>query len=149
VSLLRLLLPLLPELLRLLPEAPHATQHLGRGLAVRAAIVLIPLLLLLLLTAAFFAIAAAYMALAEALSPPAAAAIMALALCGLVGLEAAVVIALNRAAERRRAQAAQRAREDLMQPLEEAGRLIGAKPLPSVLLAMAAGTLVALWGRRR
>jgi small-conductance mechanosensitive channel len=148
VSLLRLLLPLLPELLRLLPEAPHATQHLGRGLAVRAAIVLIPLLLLLL-TAAFFAIAAAYMALAEALSPPAAAAIMALALCGLVGLEAAVVIALNRAAERRRAQAAQRAREDLMQPLEEAGRLIGAKPLPSVLLAMAAGTLVALWGRRR
>jgi hypothetical protein len=146
VSLLRLLLPLLPELLRLLPEAPHATQHLGRGLAVRAAIVLIPLLLL---TAAFFAIAAAYMALAEALSPPAAAAIMALALCGLVGLEAAVVIALNRAAERRRAQAAQRAREDLMQPLEEAGRLIGAKPLPSVLLAMAAGTLVALWGRRR
>jgi small-conductance mechanosensitive channel len=147
VSLLRLLLPLLPELLRLLPEAPHATQHLGRGLAVRAAIVLIPLLLLL--TAAFFAIAAAYMALAEALSPPAAAAIMALALCGLVGLEAAVVIALNRAAERRRAQAAQRAREDLMQPLEEAGRLIGAKPLPSVLLAMAAGTLVALWGRRR
>jgi small-conductance mechanosensitive channel len=147
VSLLRLLLPLLPELLRLLPEAPHATQHLGRGLAVRAAIVLIPLLLLL--TAAFFAIAAAYMALAEALSPPAAAAIMALALCGLVGLEAAVVIALNRAAERRRAQAAQRAREDLMQPLEEAERLIGAKPLPSVLLAMAAGTLVALWGRRR
>jgi len=147
VSLLRLLLPLLPELLRFLPEAPHATQHLGRGLAVRAAIVLIPLLLLL--TAAFFAIAAAYMALAEALSPPAAAAIMALALCGLAGLEAAVVIALNRAAEKRRAQAAQRAREELLQPLEEAGRLIGAKPLPSVLVAMAAGTLVALLGRRR
>ena len=147
MSLLRLLLPLLPELLRLLPEAPHATQHLGRDLALRAALVLIPVLLLL--TAACFAIAAAYMALAESLSPPVAATIMALALCGLAGLEAAVVIALNRAAEKRRAQAAQRAREDLMQPLEEAGRLIGAKPLPSVLLAMAAGTLVALWGRRR
>jgi hypothetical protein len=143
---LSLLLPLLPELLRLLPEAPQATQHFRRGLALRAALVLTPVLLLF--AAACFGIAAAYMALADALSPPTAAAIVALALCGLAGLEAMVVIALNRAADKRRAQAAQRAREELLQPLDEVGRLIGTKPLPSVLVAMAAGILVALLGRR-
>ena len=90
------------------------------------------------------------MALADALSPPAAAAIVGAGLCVLAGLEAAVVLALDRAAEARRAAGgARRAGEALLAPLQEAGRLIGAKPLPSVLLAVAAGAVVALLRRRR
>ena len=147
MNLLRLLLPLLPALLRLVPEAPQATHHLGRRLAVRTALVLIPVVLLL--GAACFAVAAVYMALAVALSPPAAAAIVAAGLCVLAGLEAAIVLALDRAAEARRAQAARDAREGLLAPLQEAGKLIAAKPLPSVLLAVAAGAVVALLSRRR
>ena len=116
-------------------------------MALRVALVLIPVLLLLV--AASFAIAALYMVLADALSPPAAAAIVALILCGLVGLEAILVIALERVNDNRQAQAAQRAREQLLDPLEEVGRLIRAKPLPSVLVAMVAGALVTLLGRRR
>ena len=99
--------------------------------------------------AAAFAIAALYMALAETLSPPAAAGIVALILCFLVGLEAIVVLVLDRAAENGRAQAARREREQMPEPLEEVGRLIRTKPLASVLVAAAAGTLVALLGRRR
>ena len=133
MNLLRLLLPLLPALLRLVPEAPQATHHLGRRLAVRTALVLIPVVLLL--AAAYFAVATVYMALAVALS--------------VAGLEAAIVLALDRAAEARRAQAARDAREGLLAPLQEAGKLIAAKPLPSVLLAVAAGAVVALLSRRR
>ena len=148
MSLLQQLLPFLPALLKLLPaDARSQPRHVWRRLALRIALILIPVLLLLV--AAAFAIAALYMALAEALSPPAAAAIVALILCLLVGLEAIVVLALDRAAEDRRAEAAQRAREQMLEPLEEVGRLIQAKPLASVLVAAAVGTVVALLGRRR
>lgn len=148
MSLLRQLLPLLPALLKLLPaDVQSPPRHVWRRLALRVALILIPVLLLLV--AAAFAIAALYMALAETLSPPAAAAIVALILCLLVGLEAIVVLTLDRAAEDRRTEAAQRAREQMLEPLEEVGRLIQAKPLASVLVAAAAGTVVALLGRRR
>lgn len=144
MSLLRLLLPLLPVLLKLLPEATQATGHLGRKLVLRVALVLIPVLLLLV--AACFAVAAIYLALAEAWSRPAAAALVALGLCVLAGLEAIVVIALDRARQVRRAQAS---RDAMLLPLQEAGKLIAAKPLPSVLVAAVAGALVALLVRRR
>ena len=148
MSLLQQLLPLLPALLKLLPaDAPAPRRHFWRRLALRVALILIPVLLLLV--AAAFAIAALYMALAETLSPPAAAGIVALILCFLVGLEAIVVLVLDRAAENGRAQAARREREQMPEPLEEVGRLIRTKPLASVLVAAAAGTLVALLGRRR
>ena len=148
MSLLRQLLPLLPTLLKLLPtDTPAPPRHFWRRLALRVALILIPVLLLLV--AAAFAIAALYMALAETLSPPAAAGIVALILCVLVGLEAIVVLVLDRAAENGRAQAARREREQMPEPLEEVGRLIRTKPLASVLVAAAAGTLVALLGRRR
>lgn len=144
MRLLRLLLPLLPVLLKLLPEATQATGHLGRKLVLRVALVLIPVLLLLV--AACFAVAAIYLALAEAWSRPAAAALVALGLCVLAGLEAIVVIALDRARQVRRAQAS---RDAMLLPLQEAGKLIAAKPLPSVLVAAVAGALVALLVRRR
>lgn len=144
MSVLRLLVPLLPALLKLLPEATQATGHFGRALALRVALVLIPVLLLLV--AACFAVAAIYLALAEAWSPPAAAALVALGLCVLAGLEAVVVIALDRARQVRRAEAS---REAMLLPLQEAGKLIAAKPLPSVLVAAVAGALVALLARRR
>ena len=148
MSLLQQLLPLLPALLKLLPvDTPAPQRHFWRRLALRAALILVPVLLLLV--AAAFALAALYMALAEAMSPSAAAAIVALILCLLVGLEAILVIALDRASDNRRAQAAQQARERMAEPLEEVGRLIRAKPVGSVLVAAAAGTLVALLGRRR
>ena len=148
MSLLQQLLPLLPALLKLLPaDARSQPRHVWRRLALRVALILIPVLLLLV--AAAFAIAALYMVLAETLSPPAAAGIVALILCVLVGLEAIVVLVLDRAAESRRAEAAQRERERMLEPLKEVGRLIEAKPLASVLVAAAAGTLIALLGRRR
>ena len=148
MSLLQQLLPLLPALLKLLPaDTPAPPRHFWRRLALRVALILIPVLLLLV--AAAFAITALYMVLAETLSPPAAAGIVALILCVLVGLEAIVVLVLDRAAENGRAQAARREREQMPEPLEEVGRLIRTKPLASVLVAAAAGTLVALLGRRR
>jgi hypothetical protein len=147
VSLLRLLLPLLPTLLNLLSEAPQAPRQLARRLALRAALILIPVALLLV--GAGFAVAAAYLALAEALSPAAAAAIVALVMCLLAGLEAAVVIAMDRAATRQRAQSARNGRAELLAPLQEVGRLIEAKPLSSVLVAAAAGAVVAVLTRRR
>jgi hypothetical protein len=138
---------LLRLLLALLPEVPQATYPLGRRLALRAALILIPVLLLL--GAACFAIAAAYLALAAALSPPAAAAIIALAL-GLLGvLEAVTVIALDRSAEERTARAARAARQSLLAPVEEAERQIAARPITSVLAAMAAGAVAAWLLRRR
>lgn len=147
MNLLRLLLPLLPALLKLLPEAQQTTRHLGRRVALRAVLILIPVLLLLI--AAGFAIAAAYMALAAALTPHAAAAIMALALTLIAALEATVLLIRDRSAGQRRAEAARAARASMLQPLEEVGRQIGAKPVQSVLLAAAAGAVVAMLGRRR
>ena len=113
----------------------------------RAALILIPVLLLL--GAACFAIAAAYLALAAALSPPAAAAIIALALGLLAVLEAVTVIALDRSAEERTARAARAARQSLLAPVEEAERQIAARPITSVLAAMAAGAVAAWLLRRR
>lgn len=147
MSLLRLLLPLLPALLKLLPEAQQTTRHLGRRMALRAVLILIPVLLLVI--AAGFAIAAAYMALAAALSPHAAAAIMALALTLIAALEATVLLVRDRSTEQRRAEAARAARASMLLPLQEVGRQIGAKPVQSVLLAAAAGAVIALLGRRR
>lgn len=138
---------LLRLLLALLPEVPQATYPLGRRLALRAALILIPVLLLL--GAACFAIAAAYLALAAALSPPAAAAIIALALGLLAVLEAVTVIALDRSAEERTARAARAARQSLLAPVEEAERQIAARPITSVLAAMAAGAVAAWLLRRR
>jgi ElaB/YqjD/DUF883 family membrane-anchored ribosome-binding protein len=57
-----------------------------------------------------------------------------------------VVIALDRTRQVRRAKAS---RDAMLLPLQEAGRLIAAKPLPSVLVAAVAGALVALLVRRR
>ena len=146
MSLLRLLLPLLPTLLKLLPDAAQVPRRFGRRLALRTALILIPVLLLLV--GAGFALAAAYMVLADVLSPPAAAAIVALALCLLAGLEALIVMALDREAEGRRVQAARDTRAELLAPLEELGRQIEARPLQSVLLAAAIGAVVAWLGRR-
>ena len=147
MSLLRLLLPLLPTLLKLLPETPRAPRQLGRRLALRTALILIPVLLLLV--GAGFAVAAVYLALAEALSPAAAAGIVALAMCLLAGLEAAVVIAVDRAAVRRRSLASRDARAELLAPIQQIGRVIEAKPLPSVLAAAAVGLVLALLSPRR
>ena len=147
MSLLRLLLPLLPSLLQLLPAEQRPTRHLGRRLALRAALIVVPVILLI--AAAIFAVAALYMALAEALSPAAAAGIVALALCLLAAVEAAIVLYLERVNEARQAQAAREARDSLTHSMESVGRLIVAKPVPSVLIAAAAGALVALLSRRR
>ena len=147
MNLLRVLLPLLPSLLRLLPEEQRPARHLGRRIALRAALIVVPLMLLL--AAAVFAVAALYLALAEALSPAAAAGIVALVLCLIAAVEAAIVLYLERVTEARQAQAARANRDQLMQTLEGAGRVIAAKPVPSVLVAAAAGALVALLSRRR
>ena len=47
----------------------------------------------------------------------------------------------------RRAEAARGSPGRALQPLQEVGRQIGAKPVQSVLLAAAAGAVVALLGR--
>lgn len=144
---MRLLLLLLPTLLTLLPEPPQAARQLGRRLALRVALVLIPLLLVLV--AACFTVAALDMALADCLSPSAAVAIVALALCLLAALETVVVVALDSASQGRRAQAARDAQASLLVPLQDVGRPIGGKPLPSVLAAVVVGTVVAWVVRRR
>ena len=54
-------------------------------------------------------------------------------------LEAVTVIALDRSAEERAARAARAARQSLLAPVEEAERQIAARPITSVLAAMAAG----------
>lgn len=147
MNFLRLLLPLLPTLLKLLPEAQQATtHHLARRLMLHAALIAIPVLLLLLAFA--FASAAAFMALETAVSPHAAAAIMALGLCCLAALVAVALILLDRAAERRREQALAVARANALAPLHEASRLIAGKPLQSMALAAAAGVVLAWLGRR-
>ncbi|MFZ1431311.1 MAG: hypothetical protein WAS21_31700 [Geminicoccaceae bacterium] len=147
MNFLRLLLPLLPTLLKLLPEVQQATtHHLARRLMLHAALIAIPVLLLLLAFA--FASAASFMALETVVSPHAAAAIMALGLCGLAALVAVVLILLDRAAERRREQALATARASALAPLHEAGRLIANKPLQSMALAAAAGVVLAWLGRR-
>jgi hypothetical protein len=147
VSFLRLLLPLLPTLLKLLPEVQQATtHHLARRLMLHAALIAIPVLLLLLAFA--FASAAAFMALETVVSPHAAAAIMALGLCCLAALVAVVLILLDRAAERRREQALAVTRANALAPLHEASRLIASKPLQSMALAAAAGVVLAWLGRR-
>lgn len=147
MNLLRLLIPLLPTLLGLLPEAKLGTGSFARRLALHAE--LIAVIAVLLVTAFGFAVAAAYMALAAALTPHAAAAIMALSLCLLAGMAAVALFALNRTAERRRAQAMEAARDRALLPLQELGRQIGAKPVQSLALAAAAGALAAWLGRRR
>lgn len=147
MNLIRLLLPLVPSLLQLLPVEQLPKRHLARRLALRAALIVVPLILLL--AAAVFAVAALYMALAEALSPAAAAGILALVLCLVAAVEAAIVLYLERVTEARQAGAARESREHLAHSLEGAGRLIAAKPVPSVLVAVAAGALVALLARRR
>lgn len=146
MNFLRLLLPLLPSLLKLLPEAQQATHHLTRRLILHAALIAIPVMLLLLAFA--FAAAAAFMALETVVSPHVAAVVMALSLCVLAALVAAVLIVLDRAAESRRQRALAAAQANLLAPLHEAGRLVGSKPLQSVLLAAAAG-VVAAWLVRR
>ena len=147
MSLLRLLLPLLPTLLRVLPEARQVTHYVGRRLVLRSALLLIPVLLLLV--AAGFAIAAVYLTLAARVSPPAAAGLVALGLALLAGIEALVVIALDRMAERRREQSARAMRDELLAPLHQVERQIGARPLSSVLVAAVVGAVVAsLQGRR-
>jgi ElaB/YqjD/DUF883 family membrane-anchored ribosome-binding protein len=70
-------------------------------------------------------------------------------MCLLAGLEAAVVIALDRSAERQRAQAARNARAELLAPLQQVGRAIEAKPLASVVVAAAIGVILALLAPRR
>ena len=147
MNLLRLLLPLLPSLLQLLPAEQRPARHLGRRLALRAALIVVPVILLT--AGAIFAVAALYMALADALSPAAAAGIVALALCLLAAAEAAIVLHLERASEARQAQAAREARDDLAQSMASVGRLIAAKPMPSVLIAAAAGAVIAILSRRR
>jgi hypothetical protein len=147
VKLLRLLLPLLPTLLGLLPEARQGTLNFGRRLALNAELVAVAVVLLA--TAFGFAVAAAYMALAAALTPPAAAAIVALGLALLAGLAVLALLAVNRAGDRRRAQALNAAREQALAPLNELGRQIGARPLQSLAIAAAVGMVTAWLGRRR
>lgn len=147
MNFLRLLLPLLPTLLKLLPEVQQATtHHFARRMMLHAALIAIPVLLLLL--AFGFASAAAFMALETVVSPHAAAAIMALGLSCMAALVALVLILVDRAAERRREQALAIARANALAPLHEAGRLIADKPLQSMALAAAGGVLLAWLARR-
>jgi hypothetical protein len=147
VKLLRLLLPLLPTLLGLLPEARQGTLNFGRRLALNAELVAVAVVLIA--TAFGFAVAAAYMVLAAALTPHAAAAIMALGLDLLAGLAVVALLAVNRAGDRRRAQALNAAREQALAPLNELGRQIGARPLQSLAIAAAVGMVTTWLGRRR
>lgn len=144
---LPLLLSLAPSLLQLLPGEREAARALARRMAVRA--VLTGLMALLLLVAAGFVVAAAYMALAQAYGPPLGAALVA---CGLVVLAfacAAGMALLQRPAGRPPGAASWDAtRAAAMAPLDELKRHVETKPVQSVLIAAAAGALVALLRRR-
>jgi hypothetical protein len=145
VSLLRLLLPLLPEILQLLPEARLESRRLTRRFALQAELILA--LTLILVAATGFAVAAGYMALAEALSPAAAAAIVALCLCFVALLVGMTLMLLNRQWEARRARAPNGGNSLL--PLAELARQVEAKPVQSIVIAAAIGLIVASLGRRR
>ena len=147
MNLLRLLLPLQPTLLGLLPEAQRGPRKLARRWALHAE--LVAAVAILLLTAFGFAVAASYMALAASLTPHTAAAIVALGLCLLAGGAAGILYAINRKSAQRRAEAMQAARERALLPVQELGRQIGRQPLQSVLIAAAAGVVLSWLGRRR
>lgn len=144
---LPLLVSLAPQLLQLLPGEREAARAMARRMAIRA--VLGTLMVLLLLVAAGFALAGAYMALAGHYGPPAGAGILAAGLV-LLALLCAVGMALgDRPASRTPGSATWDAtRAAALAPLDELKRTVESKPVQSVLVAAAAGALLALLRRR-
>ncbi len=146
MNLLRLLLPLLPELVKLLPGARQEARRMTRRFVLEAELAVA--LVLLLLLAAGFAIAAAYMTLAAALTPPAAAAIMALCLLVLGLMVGGVLALLHRDWAMRGARTRDDAGDVAYKELARLGRQIEAKPVQSVLIAAVVGVVAASLGRR-
>ena len=144
---LPLLVSLAPQLLQLLPGEREAARAMARRMAIRAA--LGTLMVLLLLVAAGFALAGAYMALAGHYGPPAGAGILAAGLV-LLALLCAVGMALgDRPASRTPGSATwDSTRAAALAPLDELKRTVESKPVQSVLVAAAAGALLALLRRR-
>jgi hypothetical protein len=150
--LLRLLVPLLPTLLRLLPSEQGRERvrriTLRVGLTAAAGV--------LAVIAFAFALAAFYMAMATVLTPPAAAAVVAFALL----LLALLLVLIGVLAARRPVRAATvhgQAPVVSREGLESAGlaaltsvvRQIERKPVESVLIATVLGMVVSLFNRRR
>lgn len=153
---LRLLVPLLPTLLRLLPS--EQGRERARRLLLRATLSAIAAVLAAIAFA--FLIAAFYMAMTTVLTPPAAAAVVAVTL--LIVALLLVMIGVLASRRPRRIEPAV-GRSPVRSPvvsrdgIEAAGlaalmsvvRQVERKPLESVLIATALGMIVSLFNRRR
>lgn len=141
MRLLSLLLPLLPSLLSLLPAQQAAARAMARRAARRAALGGIAFFLVVI--AVGFGIAGLYMALAAAIGPAEAAALVALLLL----LVAAILMLTLLALDRRPARQAPPEGEEQAGPVVQLARQVEANPVASVAVAALLGTLLGRIGR--
>jgi hypothetical protein len=141
-----LLLRLLPVLIEFLPQAAGLGRHAALRLTARAGVVLA--IAALAGMAVLAGVAAMVMGLAESLGYPAALGLSAAVLLAVAGILVTALALYDQHTDRRAAAAREASIEALVGPLNLVGRSIGARPLQSVLLALAVGAAIGLMRRR-